>query len=71
MTTTTNVPTATQPDFHVNNILDHPGSTWAGVGVAALTVGNAVQAGSMPTTTSGWISFLAGLAFSVAAALGK
>ncbi len=62
---------ALQPSHSLANVVDHPGSTWAGLGVAAVTIGNAVQSGAMPTTPAGWIAFIAGLAAAVAAALGK
>lgn len=70
MTTTTDVPTATQPDFHVNNVLDHPGSTWAGAGILMALVGFASQ-NPLPTTALGWISYGVAAASAVLAALGK
>jgi hypothetical protein len=71
MVTTPSTSTADQPSHSLSNITAHPGSTWAGVGVVAVTVGQIVSAGSMPTTPMGWVSFIAGLAFAVLAALGK
>lgn len=71
MSTTTSPFTSEQPSHAISNVTDHPGSTWAGIGVAAVTVGQAISTGSMPTTTSGWISFVGGLVFAVLAAIGK
>ena len=65
------VPTSMQPSHAISNVTAHPGSTWAGVGVAAVTIGQTISAGTMPTTASGWVSFVAGLAFAILAALGK
>ena len=65
------LPTSAQPSHAVSNIIAHPGSTWAGVGIAAVTIGQTISAGTMPTTASGWVSFVAGLAFAILAALGK
>lgn len=65
------VPTSAQPSHALSNILAHPGSSWAGAGVALFTIGSAVQAQQLPTTTLGWVAFLGGLATALGAALGK
>jgi hypothetical protein len=65
------VPTAVQPALHPANVTAHPGSTWAGVGVGLVTLGQTFQAGGLPTTSVGWVQLLAGLSFSIMAALGK
>jgi hypothetical protein len=70
-TTTTSLPTAQQPALHVANILAHPGSTWAGVGVIAMTVGQAMVQQGMPTTAGGWLAFLLPVAMGVGGMLGK
>lgn len=64
-------PTALQPHFSLSNILAHPGSTYAGIGVVLGIIAQAINAGGMPTTAAGWITSIAGVAISVAAALGK
>lgn len=63
--------TADQSSLHINNIAAHPGSTWAGVGVGLLTIGNQFQSGGLPTNKAGWIQLIMGTAFAVLAALGK
>jgi hypothetical protein len=70
-TTTPIVPTAQQPALHVDNILAHPGSSWAGVGLIAMTVGQAMMQQGMPTTAGGWIAFLLPVAMGVGGMLGK
>lgn len=63
--------TADQPAMHPNNILAHPGSSWAGAGIVAVAVGQQLAAGQMPNTTTGWAMFAFQLAMAVVAALGK
>jgi hypothetical protein len=70
-TTTPVVPTALQPHFALSNIIEHPGSTYAGIGVVLGIIAQAINAGGMPTTIAGWITLIAGVAISIAAALGK
>lgn len=53
------------------NILAHPGSTWAGVGLALATIGAAINAQGLPSTAGGWVAFAMSLAVSLMAALGK
>lgn len=65
------IPTAAQPAVHPSNIAAHPGSTMAGVATGLVTLGQAFQTGGLPTTGAGWFQLLAGLGFSVLAALGK
>jgi hypothetical protein len=66
-----NVPTAQQPAMHVSNISAHPGSTWAGIGVIAMTVGQAMVAQGMPHSAGGWAAFLLPVAMGVGGMLGK
>lgn len=63
--------TAQQPSLHPSNILAHPGSTWAGVGVAAMAVGQQIAAGQMPTSSAGWGFFAFQIAMSLGAVFGK
>lgn len=70
-TTSTATMTADQPFFHVNNIVAHNGSSWAGAGIAAMAIGQQLAAGDMPTTKAGWGIFAFQMAMAVAAALGK
>lgn len=63
--------TADQPALHPSNITAHPGSTWAGAGVLAAAVATQIAAGSMPTTSAGWITFIVQILLAGAAALGK
>lgn len=65
------VQTADQPSHALANVLAHPGSSWAGAGIVAMTVATMIQANSLPTTSAGWIAFLASMATAVMAALGK
>lgn len=60
--------TADQPAHSVSNITAHPGSSWAGVGLALL---GTIQAGGVPTTSLGWVSLIAGGLSGLLAALGK
>lgn len=64
-------PTSEQPHFQIANLWLHPGSTYAGVGVVLGIIAQAINAGGMPTTAAGWITLIAGVAISIAAALGK
>jgi hypothetical protein len=70
-TTTPVVPTALQPHFALSNVIAHPGSTYAGIGLVMGIVAQAINAGSMPTSATGWVVLVAGIAMSVAAAFGK
>jgi hypothetical protein len=63
--------TRQQPSHALSNIFAHPGSTWAGVGVALATVAGAINAQGLPTTAGGWITFVASLLVALMAALGK
>ena len=63
--------TRQQPSHAWSNIFAHPGSTWAGVGLAVLTVGQAMAGQGMPTTLAGWFAFAVALVGSLLAALGK
>jgi hypothetical protein len=65
------LPTSAQPALHVDNITAHPGSTWAGAGVAVYALGNAMVQQGMPTTTGGWVSLLLPVLMGGLAALGK
>jgi hypothetical protein len=67
----TTTSTADQPSHSLGNVLSHPGSSWAGAGIVATTIGTMISAGSMPTTTSGWVTFAVSILLAVAAALGK
>jgi hypothetical protein len=67
----TTLQTSQQPSHALSNIIDHPGSTYAGVGVIALAIGQIVQANGMPTTAAGWVTLGAELVMAVMAALGK
>jgi hypothetical protein len=62
--------TADQPPIHVDNITAHPGSTFAGAGLIAMTIGQAMSSG-MPTGAGGWAAMAAQVAFGVLGALGK
>jgi len=54
-----------------SNILAHPGSTWAGVGLALITIGTAINAQGLPSSAGGWVAFAMSLAVSLMAALSK
>lgn len=60
-----------QAAYGWGNILAHPGSTWAGAGLAAATIGTAINAQGLPSSAAGWVAFLLSLAASFAAAVGK
>ena len=63
---------STRPPAHAwSNIVTHPGSTWAGVGLAMLTVGQAMAGQGVPTTLAGWVAFAVPLVGALMAALGK
>lgn len=71
-TSTTDAPTAVQPDFHPNNIVDHPGSTWAGIGVAfGGVVMSVIQANGIPNSIGTWVLFIGSVLTGVAGMLGK
>ena len=53
------------------NILAHPGSTWAGVGVVMATIGTAINSQGFPSSAGGWVAFAMSLAVALMAALGK
>lgn len=53
----------------VGNIIGSPASTYAGVGLIAATVAQALSTQAMPSTTSGWIAFSLQLALGILAAL--
>lgn len=64
------IATADQPSHSLDNITAHPGSTWAGVSVALVTVGNGLANG-LPTNSAGWTTMAIALMTAVLAALGK
>lgn len=71
MASTTDVtPTALQAPIHTDNIVAHPGSTFAGAGVAAVLLAF-VQANPWPTSAAGWFAYGAAAVMAVLAALGK
>jgi hypothetical protein len=61
--------TADQPFLHVANIAAHPGSTFAGVGVGLIGVGQALS--NPPVTTAGWIGIVCQIVLGILGALGK
>lgn len=65
------LPTAVQKNFSFANIAAHNGSTFAGVGVALLAIGHAMQTSGIPNTGTGWVVLLAGIATALAASFGK
>lgn len=50
-------PTNPTPALSPANITGSPSSTYAGIGLLALSAGQMMQAQPMPTTTAGWIAF--------------
>lgn len=71
MSDTIKLNTADQPAFHPSNILAHPGSSWAGAGIAAMAIGQQLTTSGPPTSTAGWGMFAFQMAMAVAAAFGK
>lgn len=69
--TTTPLSTADQPSHSLANILAHPGSSYAGAGIAMLTIGKFMTDTSYPTTATGWIAYALALGTALMAALGK
>jgi hypothetical protein len=69
-TMSTTLQTSQQPALHTDNITAHPGSTFAGLGVLAVGIGQTMSAGT-PTTTAGWITFGAQIALGVLGMFGK
>ena len=63
--------TTTEPSLALKNIVAHPGSTYAGVGVVALAIGQVVNAGAMPTSFTGWLLVGGQLLLALGAAFGK
>lgn len=63
--------TIDQPHFSLGNIIDHPGSTYAGVGLLVLTLGQYATANPLPVNAAGWVTYLAQLALAIMAAMGK
>lgn len=63
--------TAAQPALHADNITAHPGSTLAGIGVIAATVGSMLATTPLPTTTAGWVMFAAGILGGLGGMFGK
>lgn len=68
---TETVQTVRESHFSLRNITAHSGSTYAGIGVVLGIVAQAINAGGMPTTWPAWITLVAGVAISIAAAFGK
>lgn len=60
-----------QTAYGWGNILAHPGSTWAGVGVVMATIGTAINSQGLPSSAGGWVAFAMSLAVALMAALGK
>lgn len=72
MSASTTPQTADQPALHVSNITAHPGSSWAGIGVAVVgTTASFIVSNGVPTTKGGLVMLLGSLVTGLLAALGK
>lgn len=63
--------TKDQPHFSLANIIDHPGSTYAGLSALIIGIGQFMAANSYPTTSAGWFGYIAAALLAVGGALGK
>ncbi len=59
------------PRFAASNIADSSGSSMAGLALIANSVGNAVAANGLPTTTPQWIAFGTQLLAGILALFGR
>lgn len=63
--------TKDQPHFSLANIIDHPGSSYAGASALIVGIGQFMSANAYPTTSAGWLAYIAAALLAIGGALGK